>query len=101
MATIRSYSNQSYHAAASVVLPTSPILSASLKSTLPLPKALRENRSFANLAKFLGIGAEEGDDDLPGGAEEDGGMVEEEEDASDVVDEESLMWDAQVSSTFT
>lgn len=98
MATTRSYShsnsNTSHHA-------SSP-LASSFKSALPLPKALRENRSFANLARFLGIANGDDGDQSPCAEEEEeeyDGQVE--EDGGDVVDEESLMWDAQVRSLYT
>lgn len=108
MATIRSYNSPkaSPHLSAHThVLASSP-LSSSIKSTLPLPKAIRENRSFANLARLLGLAHgddsrdhEQGDDSLGLDDEYDGEMEEEEDadgEGSEVVDEESLMWDAQV-----
>lgn len=82
--------------------------STSPPSFLPLPRALRQNRSFAQLTRLLGIsapkegtdsGSEAGDDDdddenrtLSGSGDDDG-------DPNSDVDEESLMWDAQVSLT--
>lgn len=92
MATIRGYSHSS------PVLDASSPLSASLKSTLPLPKALRQNRSFANLARLLGIANGDGEGDQSpeaDGDDVDNGEIE--EDVADAIDEESLMWDAQVS----
>lgn len=92
MLSLRGYSHPSPS-----LHPSSP-LSSSFKSSLPLPKVLRQNRSFANLTKFLGIAA--GDeyrdgDQSPEGEDDDTGEIE--EDAPDAIDEESLMWDAQVS----
>lgn len=84
-------------------------------SSLPLPKALRHNRSFACLANLLGLastsdaesslsdGRESAGKSKNGGpsgneqnghGEEDG---EEDEDETGDVDEDSLLWDAQVS----
>lgn len=81
----------------------------------PLPRAIRQNRSFANLAKLIGLAsdtagkAKGGDDDraslsAPEDDDEDEDEDDEEDDdddddddqQTDEVDEESLMWDAQV-----
>jgi hypothetical protein len=70
------------------------LLSTSQQTALPLPRSVKGNRSFANLAKLFGIGSghpEEVYNEAEGGDEEHD--VEEEADA---VDEDSLMWDAQV-----
>lgn len=113
-----SSSSYSYH----------PVLDpASYGSSLPLPAASRANRSFANLARFFGVGANQQDrresDGSDGGVEydsrdntskskgkgkgreedqedEDEEDEDEDEDADgdgDGMDEEGLMWDAQVS----
>lgn len=75
-------------------------------SSLPLPTLNRANRSFANLARLFGIGGAKSDD--PNGTgngsgeegedeAEDAEHGDEDEDGEGEVDEESLMWDAQVS----
>jgi hypothetical protein len=68
------------------------LLSSSQQTALPLPKSVKGNRSFANLAKLFGINSSYRNDHSE--TEED----EEEEvlDPEDAVDEDSLMWDAQV-----
>ena len=96
--TSPTYNHTHTHAPTSI---SSPLASGS-KSTLPLPKAIRENRSFVNLARLLGLANGHGDesrdgdhsgDGLDGGIEEEG---DDDGDGSEIVDEESLMWDAQV-----
>ena len=69
------------------------LLSTSQQTALPLPKAIKGNRSFANLAKLFGINTSYRGDHSPDADEDE----EEEVEAEDVMDEDSLMWDAQVS----
>lgn len=70
-------------------------LSSSQQTALPLPKSVKGNRSFANLAKLFGINNSYRNDHTSDAEDEE----EEEEvlDIEDAVDEDSLMWDAQVS----
>ena len=73
-------------------------LSSSQQTALPLPKSVKGNRSFANLAKLFGINSSYRDHHSDADAEEDEDEeVGEDEDAEDAIDEDSLMWDAQVS----
>ena len=71
-------------------------LSSSQQTALPLPKSVKGNRSFANLAKLFGISSSYRDhhSDAEEDEEEEAGEAE---DAEDAIDEDSLMWDAQVS----
>lgn len=84
-----------------------------LKSTssLPFPKSLRHNKSFVRLANLLGLGSEKAAGSFASGSGSGSGprsdegihVYEDEEDGEEgedggEVDEESLMWDAQVSS---
>lgn len=80
-------------------------------SSLPFPKSLRHNKSFVRLANLLGLGSEKAagsfasvsgsgsgtrsDEGIHVDVDEEDGEEEEEDGAE--VDEESLMWDAQVS----
>lgn len=78
-------------------------------SLLPLPRALRQNRSFAQLARLIGLTSDAkapSDSDSEDGDESDSGHVRDDpvDDADDDgddthsdVDEGSLMWDAQAS----
>ena len=74
------------------------LLSSSQQTALPLPKSVKGNRSFANLAKLFGISTSyrEHHSDPEDDEEEEVGEGEAEE-AEDAIDEDSLMWDAQVS----
>jgi hypothetical protein len=71
-------------------------LSSSQQTALPLPKSVKGNRSFANLAKLFGINSSYRDHHSDAEEDEDE-EVGEAEDAEDAIDEDSLMWDAQVS----
>jgi len=71
-------------------------LSSSQQTALPLPKSVKGNRSFANLAKLFGINSSYRDHHSDAGEDEEE-EVGEAEDAEDAIDEDSLMWDAQVS----
>lgn len=72
------------------------LLSTSQQTALPLPKSVKGNRSFANLAKLFGISSSyKGHQSDPEADEEE--EVGEAEEAEDAIDEDSLMWDAQVS----
>jgi hypothetical protein len=79
-----SYSNNNHNVS---------LLSTSQQTALPLPKAVKGNRSFANLAKLFGISKSYKGEHSPDADEDE----EEEVEAEDVMDEDSLMWDAQVS----
>lgn len=70
------------------------LLSSSQQTALPLPRSVKGNRSFANLAKLFGIGS-----GYPHVEDEEHEVEVEEEDddeEADAIDEDSLMWDAQV-----
>lgn len=80
-------------------------LSLQPTSSLPLPRALRQNKSFTQLARFIGFSATddkqsatESGSDADEGAEDDAAMstAGDDDDQDAEVDEESLMWDAQV-----
>ena len=108
-ARTQSTSSHHHHAQLSTSLATSPgpagaILPSSPRksSALPLPSLkLKHNRSFALLAQMIGIGSgsgsakEEESGDDQGEDEEDG--EGDEEALEDEVDEDTLLWDAQVS----
>jgi hypothetical protein len=72
------------------------------QTALPLPKAIKGNRSFANLAKLFGVGTSYRDDPAEAGESAEDEEDDEEEpgagdETEDAVDEDSLMWDAQAS----
>jgi hypothetical protein len=72
------------------------LLSTSQQTALPLPRSVKGNRSFANLAKLFGIGhghSDSGEVYAEGEVEDEDHEAEEE---ADTIDEDSLMWDAQV-----
>lgn len=77
--------------------------SVTLQQRLPLPTPVRK-ASFANLARFFGLGSGLTDAEIEkqhDSAEEDaeeGGVAEENEND---VDEETLMWDAQVGASLS
>jgi hypothetical protein len=73
------------------------LLSTSQQTALPLPKAVKGNRSFANLAKLFGISSSYRGDHSPDAEEDEDDEVADAEEAEDAIDEDSLMWDAQVS----
>jgi hypothetical protein len=75
------------------------LLSTSQQTALPLPKSVNGNRSFANLAKLFGISTSYKDHHTDADEDDDEGEEEvgDAEEAEDAIDEDSLMWDAQVS----
>lgn len=79
-------------------------LSISPTSSLPLPRSLRQNKSFTQLARFIGFSAaddqrlatDSGSDTGDGGEDDLALSNAGDDDQDGDADEESLMWDAQV-----
>jgi hypothetical protein len=72
-------------------------------SALPFPSSLRQNKSFVKLAHLLGLTSTESSHSQDGGLkgvngsespQHEGSGTEDDEDEG--IDEDSLMWDAQV-----